>query len=121
LSVPALFGTGAWMVDRLLRTHPLLLLIACAVLLKTTFALRALSRAAHTMRDAIAEGRIDDARGALRALCSRDASTLDSPELVGATIESVAENASDSFVAPLFWFALLGLPGAVVYRAVNTL
>jgi adenosylcobinamide-phosphate synthase len=40
---------------------------------------------------------------------------------VAATIESVAENASDSFVAPLFWFALLGLPGAVFYRAVNTL
>jgi adenosylcobinamide-phosphate synthase len=40
---------------------------------------------------------------------------------VAATIESAAENASDSFVAPLFWFSLLGLPGAMFYRAVNTL
>ena len=121
LAVPALFGTGAWAVDRFVRGHPLLQLIVCAVLLKTTFALRALGRAAHVVRDAITQGRIDDARSGLRALCSRDASLLDAPELVGATIESVAENASDSFVAPLFWFALFGLPGAMVYRAVNTL
>ena len=44
------------------------------------------------------------------------------PQLVAAAaVESVAENASDSFVAPLFYYALLGLPGALVYRAVNTL
>jgi adenosylcobinamide-phosphate synthase len=41
--------------------------------------------------------------------------------VVGTTVESVAENASDSFVAPLFYYAVLGLPGAVAYRAVNTL
>jgi adenosylcobinamide-phosphate synthase len=40
---------------------------------------------------------------------------------VAATIESVAENASDSFVAPLFYYALFGVPGAIAYRAVNTL
>jgi adenosylcobinamide-phosphate synthase len=121
LAVPALFGTGAWVFDRLFRGQPLLQVIVCAVLLKTTFALRALGRAAHAVRDAITQGRIDDARSGLMALCSRDASLLDAPELVGATIESVAENASDSFVAPLFWFALFGVPGAMVYRAVNTL
>jgi adenosylcobinamide-phosphate synthase len=121
LAVPALFASGALVVESLLRGHPLIQVIVCAVLLKTTLAMRALGRAARVVRDAVAQGRIDDARRGLRALCSRDASTLDAPELVGATIESVAENASDSFVAPLFWFALLGLPGAMCYRAVNTL
>ena len=53
--------------------------------------------------------------------CSRDASALGPAELAGASIESVAENASDSVVAPLFYYAVFGLPGAVVYRAVNTL
>jgi adenosylcobinamide-phosphate synthase len=119
--VPASFATGAWLAESRLRGHPVLWLVVCAVLLKTTFALRALGRAASVVRDAVAQGRIDDARRGLRALCSRDARTLDASELVGATVESFAENASDSFVAPLFWFALFGLPGAMCYRAVNTL
>src|SRR5262249_61854725 len=77
--------------------------------------------AALDVRHALAGGRLHDARYALRSLCSRDASQLDPPLLVAAAIESVAENASDSFVAPLFYYALFGLPGAVFYRAVNTL
>jgi adenosylcobinamide-phosphate synthase len=101
--------------------HAFLWLIAGAVLLKTTFALRALGRAARTVRDAVAHRAIKDARVGLRALCSRDPSSLDEPALVAASIESVAENASDSFVAPLLCFALFGLPGAVFYRAANTL
>src|SRR5262249_14746630 len=51
---------------------------------------------------------------------SRDPSALDAPLVVAATVESVAENASDSFVAPLFYYALFGLPGAMAYRAINT-
>jgi len=120
-AIPASFAGGAWLAESRLRGHPLLGLIVCAFLFKTTFALRALSRAARVVRDAVTQGRIDDARTGLSALCSRDARALDASELVGATIESFAENASDSFVAPLFWFALFGLPGAMCYRAVNTL
>jgi adenosylcobinamide-phosphate synthase len=121
LGVPALFASTAWLLMTALRPHPLLAMFAGAILLKTTFALRALGRAARRVRDAVAQGRIEDARQGLRSLCSRDPSTLEAPELVAATIESVAENTSDSFVAPLFWFALFGLPGAMFYRAVNTL
>jgi adenosylcobinamide-phosphate synthase len=58
---------------------------------------------------------------ALRSLCSRDPSTLTEDELLAGTVESLAENASDSFVAPLFYYVLLGVPGAIGYRAVNTL
>src|SRR5262249_46813113 len=64
---------------------------------------------------------LDEARVALRSLCSRDPSELSREELLAATIESLAENASDSFVAPLFYFALFGIPGAIAYRAINTL
>jgi adenosylcobinamide-phosphate synthase len=58
---------------------------------------------------------------ALASLCSRDPAALDAGQLAAAATESLAENASDSFVAPLFYYALLGVPGAIGYRAVNTL
>jgi len=54
-------------------------------------------------------------------LCSRDPAELDEEALLAATVESLAENASDSFVAPLFYFLLFGIPGAIAYRAINTL
>jgi adenosylcobinamide-phosphate synthase len=121
LGIPALFAYAAALAEWSLRKHLLLGVVVGAALFKTTFALRALGRAARVVRDTVKQGRIDEARAGLRALCSRDPSSLEAPALVAATIESVAENASDSFVAPLFWFALLGLPGAVFYRAANTL
>lgn len=116
-SVAALSAAAFWG----LRTHPVLLFVTQALLLKATFALRALPAAANVVRGALVRGELPEGRRALGSLCSRDASTLDEPALVAATVESVAENASDSFVAPLFYFVLFGVPGAVFYRAVNTL
>jgi adenosylcobinamide-phosphate synthase len=54
------------------------------------------------------------------ALVSRETQNMGGPEVVSATVESVAENTCDSVVAPLFYFLLFGVPGAVVYRVVNT-
>ena len=51
---------------------------------------------------------------------SRD-TDLEPPQIVSATVESLAENLTDSVVAPLLYFALFGLPGALVYRAINTM
>jgi len=61
------------------------------------------------------------ARARLSHLCARDGSALEGPELARATVESVAENTSDAVVAPLFWGAVLGVPGLLGYRAANTL
>src|SRR4029077_4357780 len=80
-----------------------------------------LGAAAHRVSRALARGDLAAARQGLASLCSRDPAALDGPALAAATIESLAENASDSVVAPLFYFALFGIPGAVFYRAVNTL
>lgn len=122
LLVPALFGGGALLLVRLLDgAPPWVALPLEALALKATFAVRALGRAAKGVGAALAGGRLEEARRGLRALCSRDASALDAPRVAAAAVESVAENASDSAVAPLLAFALLGLPGAVAYRAVNTL
>jgi adenosylcobinamide-phosphate synthase len=85
------------------------------------FAVRALRDAAFAVRDALERGDLEGARRGLGSLCSRDARALDREALVAATVESVAENASDSIVAPLFYFAFFGVPGAALYRASNTL
>jgi adenosylcobinamide-phosphate synthase len=120
LLVPAAFAVLAIGVARL-APWPVLWLAVSALLLKSAFAGRELGRAALLVRDALAHDSVPEARRALRSLCSRDASQLDRGSLVAATVESVAENASDSVVAPLFYYALFGLPGALFYRAVNTL
>jgi len=100
---------------------PIAQLAVAIAILKPTFALRALGQAADQVRRALAAGDLAAARAGLASLCSRDASELDAPLVAAAAVESVAENASDSVVAPLFYFAVFGLPGAVAYRAVNTL
>lgn len=60
------------------------------------------------------------ARAAVARIVGRETATLDRPGIVRAAIESLAENLSDGFVAPVFWFALGGLPGLVAYKALNT-
>ena len=90
-----------------------------AAVLKTTFSLRGLVAAANDVRRALV-GDLEAARNRLAVLVSRDR-RLDPPLIVSATVESLAENLVDSVVAPLFYFSLFGLPGALVYRAVNTM
>lgn len=94
---------------------------AAAVLLKPAFSLRALRRAALDVRDSLHAGDIEQARARLGSLVSRDTSHLEESGTTSAVLESTAENLSDSFVAPLLYFLLLGVPGAAAYRVVNTL
>lgn len=95
--------------------------LCAAALLKTTFAWRTLHQAGERVQQPLAVGDLDGARAGLRWLVSRDTAQLDAPLLAAAAIESLAENASDSLVAPLLAYALAGLPAACAYRAVNTL
>jgi adenosylcobinamide-phosphate synthase len=103
------------------RAIPALAFCLGAAVLKCTFAIKGLGAAGRVVRVALSDGRVGDARRGLSALCSRDAASLDESQLAAATIESLAENLSDSFVAPLLAYIAFGLPGAVVYRAANTL
>ena len=122
VSVPVLFGGVAWLAAIGLRElGDIPFLIGCAILLRTTFAVRGLGRAARDTQRSIESADISDARQSLRSLVSRDAAALSEPLVAAAAIESVAENTTDSFIAPWLAFALLGLPGAFAYRAVNTL
>lgn len=121
LIVPIGCGLAAAALVAATARWPIVQLVAAVALLKPTFALRALGEAAERVRRALVKGDIARARIELASLCSRDPAALDESLIAAAAVESVAENASDSVVAPLFYFAVLGLPGAVAYRAVNTL
>jgi len=121
LAVPSFFAACAYALLRSAARAPLLELALTVALLKPMFAVRSLGDAAFAVRDALDRHDLPAARRALGSLCSRRADDLNEEQLVAATIESVAENASDSIVAPLFFFACAGVPGAVFYRAVNTL
>ena len=67
-----------------------------------------------------AAGDLGPARRALSMIVGRDTGQFGESEIAHAAIESLAENASDGIIAPLFWLALLGLPGIVLYKLVNT-
>ena len=69
----------------------------------------------------LASGDLPAARRAVAMIVGRDPQVLDHAGVSRAALESLAENASDGVVAPLFWGALLGLPGIAAYKAINTL
>jgi len=71
--------------------------------------------------DAFKHNDLESARLKTSYLVSRDTSELDETELSRATIESILENGSDAIFAPLFWLAVFGAPGVVLYRLSNTL
>ena len=82
---------------------------------------RELRRVASRVGELAAAGDLDAARAELPALVGRDPSGLDASQIAAAVIESVAENSVDAVVAPAFWAAVAGAPGAVAYRAINTM
>lgn len=63
---------------------------------------------------------LPSARIMVARIVGRDTAGLDAPAVARATIESAAENLSDGVVAPVFWFAVAGLPGLLIYKIVNT-
>jgi len=95
-------------------------LILSGYLLKNTFSIRGLWQAVEKVKSALKINDLTRARRDVRALVSRDADGLDQQGLISATVESCAENICDSFVAPLFYFVICGLPGALCYRIINT-
>lgn len=91
------------------------------LLLKSTFSLQLLCTIPLQMSGFLERGQLNEARMQLSWLCSRDPSELGPAELAGGTLESLSENLSDGFVAPLFWYVLLGPLGSLAYRVINTL
>ncbi len=93
----------------------LLEIVVAAILL----AQRSLTEHVQQVADALREG-LPQGRRAVSMIVGRDPEALDQNGVARGAIESAAENFSDGVIAPAFWFFLLGLPGIVVYKLVNT-
>ena len=111
----ALAGLGATRIP-----HPPARTVVALWLLKSAFSLRELVLAGTRVERALGEGALDRARVHARDLVSRPTGDLADDELASAAIESLAENLADSYVAPLLFYRLGGLPAALAYRAINT-
>ena len=94
--------------------------IALGLIASVLIAQRSLYQHVARVRSAFAEGGLAGARAAVAIIVGRDPEQLDEAGVSRAAIESCAENFSDGVVAPVFWLALLGLPGLIAYKAINT-
>lgn len=110
----------SWGVQWLALQLPVLLAVpVLALVLKPLLSWRMLRDEVLAVEAALSQS-LPAGRERLAWLVSRDVEQLDAVQVRESAIESLAENLSDSVVAPLFWFALLGLPGAAFYRFANT-
>ncbi len=120
LAGASLVGAIALGCQVLLRQLPgWLAVVITGVLLKSLLALRVLVEEVCNVEQALASS-LEAGRKQLARIVSRDTTQLDASQIRESALESLSENLSDSVVAPLFWFALLGLPGAAIYRFANT-
>ncbi|MGY6646859.1 MAG: adenosylcobinamide-phosphate synthase CbiB [Salinarimonas sp.] len=113
-SLPAL-------IVALMLPHGVIGLVFTALLAWPLIATRSMHDHVAAVAAPLTAGDLDGARGAVAMIVGRDPALLDTPGVTRAAIESLAENTSDGIVAPLFWGVLLGLPGIVAYKAINTL
>jgi len=102
------------------KMHLLFGIIIEAILIATTIAQKGLKDASLIVYDPLNDKDINKARENLAEIVGRDTNNLKEPDIVRATVETVAENTSDGITAPLFWAFIGGAPLALVYRAINT-
>jgi adenosylcobinamide-phosphate synthase len=116
-----LTGTTAVAIalDRLFSLRPIG--AGLSILMATSFiAQRSLYQHVRAVADALQRDGLQASRKAVSQIVGRNPARLDEAGVARAAIESLAENFSDGIVAPAFWMAVTGLPGAALYKAVNT-
>ncbi len=92
-----------------------------ATLISTSLSMRGLAGSAGAVERELRAGDLERARASASEMVGRDTARLPASEVARAAVESVAENTSDGVVAPMLYALLLGAPGALAYKAVNTL
>lgn len=95
-------------------------IIVGGILLKTTIAIKGMERHALAVVTALEQNNISSARDNLSMIVKRNTKNLDKNHVFSGVLESISENTVDGITGPLFYFAIFGLPGAFVYRVINT-
>ena len=120
--VVGMFGVGSWVVLRWLQGwNETLAIVVLICLASSTLATRSLLDEARTVRQFLVNGDLLFARQQVAHIVGRDTHDLDAQEVTRATIETLAESASDGVVAPMFYLVIGGVPAALAYKAINTL
>lgn len=116
-------GVAGYLIEMALRQTQgsrLVPVAALGLVASVFLAQQSLYRHVARVRLAFEEGGLTAAREAVAMIVGRDPESLDESGVARAAIESCAENFSDGVVAPAVWLALCGLPGLIVYKAINT-
>ena len=122
-----LSGIFSWMIAVLpaaglaFMLRPSAPFVVDVVLLYFALGAQSLAEHAEAVAKPLREGRLDEARQRVGWIVSRETSQLDESGIAKAGVESVLENGNDAIFGTLFWFALLGGPGALLFRLANTL
>src|ERR671910_2973371 len=119
VSVPSLVFVSMWKILGFVPCKPRWMI--GTALISTTLSMKGLAEAAQKVETGLREGRLERARTQVGHLVGRDTGDLSESEICRAAVESVAENTSDGVVAPMLYGVLFGAPGALAYKAVNTL
>jgi adenosylcobinamide-phosphate synthase len=117
----ASFTTMGFLVSLIYYYNFVIWVAASAFFLKMMFALRCMFEHINPIISSLEAGDIEGSRKYLSMVVRRDTSTLDQQHIASGAVETVAEGFVDGFISPLFFYLLFGLPGAVAYRAINTL
>jgi adenosylcobinamide-phosphate synthase len=122
MAVVASVGGGVWFIIwGLGQLHPVLAWLAMVYFMYAGLAVRDLAGEAMAVWRKLQGGDTDQARRQLSRIVGRDTEHLEVPEIVRATVETVAESTVDGVLAPMFFAALAGAPGLWAYKAINTL
>lgn len=120
LSLVTAVYVAAWALLWLLSPYPVIKLIVETIGVFYCLAGTTLSREVRMVFKACDRG-LEYGRKQLSRIVGRDTDSLDDREIKTAALETLAENLSDGVIAPLFWYILLGLPGMMTYKMINTL
>jgi len=108
-------GLGIGWLIQILPDFGVVELLTVAILLAQKSLVQHVRAVARGLRRSVPEG-----RAAVAMIVGRDTGQMQGPDIARAAIESAAENLSDGVVAPVFWYLVLGLPGIVAYKLINT-
>lgn len=118
-AVVAVTGAAGVALHRVFATLPFGWILEAATV-AILLAQRSLHEHVARVRNAFSEGGLDAARHSISMIVGRDPKSLDEAGICRAAIETTAENFSDGVIAPAFWYLVAGLPGILIYKAVNT-